>query len=223
MSKSSAGRLVRFWGVNLLLDPATPEPPPFTGEPLLLKLRRLAPLPPPRYKPDDPTWVVVTLTPAGEAAVLKGLVEAKLRRELDLPEDFDVFVPALAGRKDASAVVLMPGYAFVRSGLPEVKYLALSKARCGFFSGAVHKVSRGLKVLLTVKNEKVQELKTKLLSLSSEMFTMGDEVKVVTGVLEGLVGKVVDRRDGEVALSFEFRSLSMIRYIPVEHLSREGS
>lgn len=215
-----------FYGIRLNLDGAYDVP--YDDSPLLgLFAPRPAPPPPspPRPLPqrlDDPTWAVVSLTPAGEAAVLKGLIEEKIRKEMGLPTDHEVFVPALPARKESAAVVLMPGYVFIRSGLAEASYFRLERARCGFFDTVSSRRVRGLRVLLTVKNHKVEELKESLRSLNSGIFREGEEVKVVRGVLEGLSGTVVDRRGSEVGVVFKFRSLETIRYFPVEHLSREG-
>lgn len=214
-----------FYGIRLNLDGAYDVP--YDDSPLLGLFAPLPALPPssaapPLPKPDEPTWVVVSLTPAGEAAVLKGLVEEKIRKEMSLPADHEVFVPALPARKESAAVVLMPGYVFVRSGLEEATYFRLERARCGFFDAVSSRKMRGLRVLLTVKNHKVEELKASLRNLNSAIFREGEEVKVVRGILEGLSGTVVDRRGSEVGVVFKFRSLETIRYFPVEHLSREG-
>lgn len=210
-----------FYGIRLNLDEVCDVP--YDDGPLLGLYAPAPPAPPPLpYKPDEPSWVVISLTPAGEAAVLKGAIEEKIRKEMGLPPDHEVFVPALPARKESAAVVLMPGYVFVRSGLEEASYFRLEKARCGFFESVSSRRVRGLRVLLTVKNHKVEELKASLRNLNSDIFREDEEVRVVRGVLEGLSGRVVDRRRGEVGVVFKFRSLETIRYFPIEHLSREG-
>ena len=77
---------------------------------------------------DETSWVTLELTKAGEAKALDGTLAKAIRHDLRVPDDFPVFIPYAPFIKNAKNVsVLIEGYAFVSSGLPETKYRARQK------------------------------------------------------------------------------------------------
>lgn len=165
-------------------------------------------------KRDEKTWATLELTKPGELKAIEGKLEGALRSLLGVDETFQVFVPYASYTKGGRTVSvrLIEGYAFVATGLPEVRYFALEKSPlvARVFSSNI----RGLRVLHTLPNKDVDGMKARLAeSLSSDM-EVGARVRITGGNYRDLEGVVVDIYDHQVAVKVEFRSLTSITVIP---------
>lgn len=164
---------------------------------------------------DGPTWVILELSRHGEKLVEGGTFDVDLRRALRVGEDWPVFVPARSyerkGRR--STVHLMEGYAFVGSGLDEIHYFKLETGRL------VTKVmcdttSSGMRVLRTVSDGEVVEMRRKLNEEVSTDITPGMQVLVTEGTYSQLEGTVLDVEGDYAVVRFELRSLKAIIKVP---------
>ncbi len=164
---------------------------------------------------DGPTWVILELTRQGEKLVESGSFETEIRRALRVDEDWPVFVPARSYERKGkrSTVHLLEGYAFVGSGLDEIHYFKLESGRW------VSKVmcdttSSGMRVLRTVSDGEVAEMRRKLNAEVSTDITPGMTVLVTDGTYSKLEGTVVDVEGDHAVVRFELRSLKVITKLP---------
>lgn len=159
----------------------------------------------------------------GETKVDEGTLEARLRKDLKLDDDFPVFIPAATYRKDNKTITthLIEGYAFVASGLPEVDYFVLE--RRAYVNQVMTTMSEsGMRVLSTIPDQRVQELKHKLRVIVSEGITLGMQVEVIDGTYSKLIGEVVGLEDDYALVYFCLRSLKVIAKIPRVFLMEAG-
>jgi len=127
---------------------------------------------------------------------------------------FPIFVPYanyVKGGRTVS-VRLIEGYAFVATGLAETKYFSLERSVlvAKVFSTSVN----GLRVLHTLPNERVREMRSRLVESMSADLELGSKVRITGGNYRDLVGTVIDLYDKKVAVKVEFRSLTSITVIP---------
>lgn len=164
---------------------------------------------------DGPTWVVLELSRHGEKLVEAGSFDVDLRRSLRVSEEWPVFVPSRSyerkGRR--STVHLLEGYAFVGSGLDEIHYFKLEGGRL------VAKVmcdttSSGMRVLRTVSDAEISDMRRKLNEEVSTDITPGMTVLVTEGTYSRLEGTVVDVEGDYAVVRFELRSLKVITKVP---------
>jgi transcription antitermination factor NusG len=165
-------------------------------------------------KRDETTWATLELTKAGEAKAIEGKLGAAIRSILGVEENFLVFVPYATYTKGGRTVSvrLIEGYAFVATGLPEVRYFSLEKSP--LVSRVFSSNSGGLRVLHTISNAEVNSMKARLAESMSSDMEVGARVRITGGNYRDLEGVVVDLYDDKVAVRIEFRSLTTIVVIP---------
>ena len=156
---------------------------------------------------DVERWVVLELTRAGEVRAIDGTLDPYLRGKLELPPSHPVVIPYAKFSRGPRAVIIkvLEGYAFVATGLPEVRYFSLEGDSC--IAGVL--CSRGrhsMKVLQVVDDCQIQSLREKLKSQISYNIDVDMEVNVVGGTFTGLSGRVVAVFPDHVQVYFEFKS-----------------
>lgn len=153
------------------------------------------------------------MTKTGEGKALAGTLAASLRHDLGVAKDFPVFVPYAAYTKNTKNVsVLVEGYAFVSSGLPEVKYFALENK---------HLVARvlsargphGMRVLHTIPNHRVQDMQQQLRMLVASDVEEGMTVKITGGCYAHIEGQVVYVFPDRVAVRIQLRSIDIVTVV----------
>ena len=163
---------------------------------------------------DETTWATLELTKAGESKAIEGKLESSLRSLLGVDETWKVFVPYASYTKGGRTVSvrLIEGYAFVATGLAEVKYFALEKSP--LVSRVFSSSSKGLRILHTLPNKEVDGMRARLTESMSSDLEMGARVRITGGNYRDLEGLIVDLYDRQVAVKVEFRSLTSIVVIP---------
>ena len=161
------------------------------------------------------TWVALELSKHGDRCVDDGTLESELRKHLQVDPDWPVFIPARAYLKRGRRVTvhLMEGYAFVAAGLEEVRYFRLEQTKL-VESVMATKDRRGLKVLATIPDAKVRELRRQLSQEVSSDLIPGMGVLVTDGIYSRLEGKVVDTDGDYAVVRFALRSLEIISKVP---------
>ena len=164
---------------------------------------------------DGTTWVVLELAHQGEKLVEDGGLPEAIRRVLDVDEDWPVFVPARAYEKNGKRVTihLMEGYAFVATGLDEVRYFRLEQSKIVVQVLATRGV-RGIRALSTISDARVTELRGQLNAEVAADIIPGMRVLVTDGVYSKLEGIVLDTQGDHATVHFELRSLEVISRIP---------
>ena len=170
---------------------------------------------------DDITWVTLELTSLGEIKVEEGTLEKILRKELGVDGDseYSVFIPVSQYNQNGRKVTLhlMEGYAFVQSGLLEQLYFDLEK------SPYIEQVfssnpNNGLRVIQTISNEYIQEMRGNLRGMANEGLKIGNTVKILKGAYRLLEGEVLGF-DGDAAfVGIYLRSLSAVVTLPKVYL-----
>jgi len=173
---------------------------------------------------DGTTWVALELTRQGEKEVETGTLDGELRSALTLDAGWPIFIPSRVYKRGAKKVVvhLMEGYAFVASGLDEVNYFRLEHE--GKLVERVMTASSpgGLRVLKTIPDRQIRELRRKLVEEVSSDLEPNIAVHVSDGRYKGLEG-VVLMIEGEYALvSIELRSMEIVATIPRVFLTADG-
>lgn len=165
-------------------------------------------------KRDETTWATLELTKAGELKAIEGRLAHSLRSLLGVDENFPVFVPYASYTKGGRTVSvrLIEGYAFVATGLPEVRYFGLERSPLvtKVFSSSVN----GLRVLHTLPNREVEGMRSRLADSMSADFEVGAQVRITGGNYRDLDGVIVDLYDKQIAIQVEFRSLTAIAVVP---------
>ena len=164
---------------------------------------------------DGQTWVVLELTRTGENKVDDGTLETRIRKDLILSEEHPIFVPATTYRKDGKTITthLMEGYVFIATGLEETEYFRLEK------KAYVNKVmtsmsAAGVRVLSTIPNQRIHQIRLKLRDILSEGIEAGLDVEIVDGTYSKLSGEVLGLHDDHAFVFFNLRSLKIIAKIP---------
>lgn len=164
---------------------------------------------------DGTTWVALELTHHGERLVEDGTLSRDLRRALDLEESWPVFIPARVYEKNGKRVTvhLMEGYAFVATGLDEVRYFRLENSKL------VEQVmssrgARGIRRLETIHDSQIGDLRRRLNEEVASDIVPGMEVLVTDGIYSKLEGVVLDVEGDHAVVRFELRSLEVISKIP---------
>lgn len=165
---------------------------------------------------DSTTWVVLELTRHGEKLVEESSLEVELRRALDVNEDWPVFVPARLYEKKGRTVTvhLMEGYAFVASGLEEVRYYRLEQTKIVEQVLSERRGKSGLRVLSTIPDSRVTELRRQLNEEVASDIIPGMTVLVTDGIYSRLEGTVIDTEGDYAIVRFELRSLKTISKVP---------
>jgi transcription antitermination factor NusG len=164
---------------------------------------------------DEVTWVVYELTSAGERMASEGQLEFYIQDALDLDLSHPVFVPYLSYRYGTRASVfnVMEGYCFVASGLDDRAYHS-AVHNSPYLKSVLSSEMRGARVLMTVPNANVQELRDQLAQMIAVEIEEGMEVEIVRGQYQGLEGRVVALTDEMAHVLIEKRTLRTIRTIP---------
>lgn len=165
---------------------------------------------------DAPTWISIELTRSGEERVQDGTIADQLRKDLGVGEDFPVFIPAVSYPKEHRrvTVLLMEGYVFLGSGLPETKYFALESQpyvnQVLSSAGGQH----NLRTLVTISDAKINELRQKMRTVLASTISVGDKVNVLEGQYRRLEGHVEDIVDDDAVVVIMLRSLEVVATIP---------
>ena len=163
---------------------------------------------------DETTWLILELTSQGETAAEEGLLEAALRDLTALPPEHPIFVPCLAYTHKGSRSVLsvMEGYAFVASDVEDDFFRRLRQ------SPHVRRVlTRGTgirKVIETIPDTNIRDLRERLNAMVGAEITEGMAVRVVDGLLVGIVGVVVELDGDHASVLVEMRSLHAVKDFP---------
>jgi transcription antitermination factor NusG len=164
---------------------------------------------------DGITWVALELTRNGEKLVEEGKLEEGLRKLLEVPEDWPVFIPARVFEKKGKRVTihLMEGYAFIATGLDEVHYFRAENTKL------VHQVmasrgARNMRVLSVIPDSKITDLRRQLSEEVANDIIPGMLVLVTDGIYSKLEGTVLDIEDDHAVVRFELRSLKVISKVP---------
>jgi len=167
------------------------------------------------------TWVAIELTPLGEIKVEDGSLEASLRYDLGIKEDFPIFIPAVTIKKGhrTSTIHLLEGYVFVASGLmPETRYFRLEEKSYVGQVVSTHTGPHGIRTVSVIPDQQIQGLRQQLQNIIGAEVEIGDLVQVVDGTYRGLEGNV-EGKDEEVAyIQFNLRSMNVITGVPLAFL-----
>jgi len=171
---------------------------------------------------DDQTWVVIELNSIGESKVDDGTLEDSLRRDLDVQDNFPIFIPVISYPKGNRTINihLMEGYVFVGSGLQDIAYFALE--RKGYVSQIISTTGR-VRSLSVVPNSKVEDLRRKLRELVSMDIQSGAWVRITDGVCRNLEGSVIIVGGDMATVRIRLRSLDLIVTIPAVFLEVLGN
>lgn len=164
---------------------------------------------------DGTTWVALELTHHGEKLVEDGTLANEFRRALDVEEDWGVFIPARVYEKNGKRVTvhLMEGYAFIATGLEEIRYFRLEQTKLVEQVMATRS-TRGIRVLSVIPDSKVSDLRRQLNKEVASDLIPGMTVLVTDGVYSKLEGVVMDVEGDHAVVRFELRSLEVISKIP---------
>ncbi len=172
-----------------------------------------------RDERDAQTWVVLELTRAGERLIDEGKMDGVLRRHLKCGDTHPIFVPAVfypPTRADEAPIVLSvtEGYVFVAAGLPDSDFYALENTPIVKKVLHTREPSTGMRVLMTVPDHSLRELRQGLAKLVASSISPGMPVLVLHGLLAGLEGTVVLDNEATVDVYVEMRSLRLLRRLP---------
>lgn len=164
---------------------------------------------------DELTWVVFELTSAGERLAAEGLLEDHLRRLLKLEPSHQVFVPYLPLKCEDRVTLfnVMEGYAFVASGLDDRAYLAAPDTST-YVKSALHSKQGYSRILMTVPDAKVRDLKQRLAEMVAVEIKPNMKVEVSQGPFKGLEGVVAELTPDLAHVFIELRTLRTIRTFP---------
>ncbi len=166
---------------------------------------------------DDQTWVVIELSHLGETKVDEGTLEATLRRDLDLPHDFPIFIPVISYPKGNRTINihLMEGYVFVGSGLQDTSYFALERKE--YVSQIISTPGR-VRSLSVVPNSKIVDLRNQLVKLVASDLQIGATVRVTNGTYRNLEGLTIVVSGDTAIVRIKLRSLDLMATIPTVFL-----
>ena len=164
---------------------------------------------------DGTTWVALELTRQGERLVEDGDLAGSIRRVLEVEEEWPIFIPARVYEKKGKRVTvhLMEGYAFIATGLDEVRYFRLEHTKLVEQVMATRS-TRGIRVLSVIPDAQVTDLRRRLAEEVSSDIIPGMQVLVTEGIYSKLEGVVMDTEGDHAVVRFELRSLEVISKIP---------
>jgi transcription antitermination factor NusG len=164
---------------------------------------------------DGLTWVTLELTRQGERLVEEGKLEEELRRLLDIPEDWPVFIPARVFEKNGKRITvhLMEGYAFVATGLDEIHYFRAENTKL-VSQVLASRGPRNMRVLSVIPDAKIFDLRRQLSEEVANDIIAGMPVIVTDGIYAKLEGIVLDIEGDHAVVRFDLRSLQVIAKIP---------
>lgn len=172
---------------------------------------------------DQTTWVTVELNKFGEKLVLEGKLEKRLRKDLKLPPDFAVFVPAKTYRKNniTNTFVFMEGYAFVASGLPEISYFRLEHDTKYVERILSMDSSSGIRSLQTIRDRDLRLVRKEMDKFKESEIQTGSFVSIVNGIYKGIEkAEVIGDCENpeEVFVHIRLRSLERIVVVQKAYL-----
>lgn len=176
---------------------------------------------------DATTWVTIELTKTGEILASEGLLEAQLRRDLDLDEGHPVFVPCIVISRGGVNTVfhLMEGYVFVAAGLPDVAYFALENQP---YVNQIMSTKQGpyrMRTLHVITDAQVGAMRDRLHEQVASNIKVGAQVKICEGQYRNLDGKVVGVEGDNAHVRVKLRSLDFVASVPrifLEEQPEEG-
>ena len=165
---------------------------------------------------DAQTWVALELTRLGEEKIQEGSLVRTLCQDLRVSNDYPIFIPAASFPKGNRriTIVLMEGYAFVASGLPDVRYFAIEEQAYLSKVMSVNSGKHGMRTVVTLPDVKIEELRLQLRQRITVEISLGANVRVVDGTYKNLEG-VVQGFDGENAfVEIHLRSIELVASLP---------
>ena len=184
----------------------------------------------PDYR-DATTWVTIELTKAGEILANEGLLEAQLRRDLGLNEDYPIFVPCVVISRGGTTTVfhLMEGYVFVASGLPDVDFYKLEDLS---YINQIMSTKQGpyrMRTLHVVSNNQVKAMRARLIEQVTSNIQVGACVVIKEGQYRNLDGRVIGIEGDNAHVRVTLRSLDFVASVPrifleeqIEHVLDES-
>lgn len=171
---------------------------------------------------DGKTWVTLELTTLGEIKVEEGILEKIIRKEVS-DDNIEIFIPVSQYRQNGRKVTLhlLEGYFFISTGLDDMSYFDLEHTP--YIENVFSTITpNGLRVLSTIKNDYIEDMKNQLRGMSCKGLKQGDEVNIVMGAYKKLTGTLIEMEDEKVYVSINLRSLSAIVELPNAYISAVG-
>lgn len=168
---------------------------------------------------DKHKWVAIELNSLGEEKIHDGSLEASLRKDLKIGPEHPIFIPAkrvVKGLKPLT-LFLMEGYVFVASGLPEIRYFHLEKESVPYVESVLSEEvgPHNMRTLSTIPDHEIQKLKDRLEEMLTETIEPHCMAKVVGGVFNNAIVKVLGNYDKEnVKVLLELRSFVKTLVLP---------
>jgi hypothetical protein len=169
---------------------------------------------------DEPTWVVVELTRAGNRLLEEAKLESLLRMHLGCGSDHPIFIPTVVFNTDDpdSRIVLSAteGYVFIASGLPDVHYFHLESLPFVRRILTTKDPNTGIRVCNSIPESSLQHIRDQLDALIGDTLAEGMGVRIVHGALAGVHGRIMHTPPGAefVDVLLTFRSIQMIKRFP---------
>jgi len=165
---------------------------------------------------DERTWVTLELARSGEVYAVEGTLAAHIRRDLQVDEDHEVFVPVALFRKNNRVVPihLVEGYAFVASGLDDVAYYALEREP---YINQVMSSRTGphrMRCLSVVPNFQVEAMRDELRRMVTAEVPLHAMVNITQGAYRGLEGRVCGLDEDNAFIRIRLRSLEVVATVP---------
>lgn len=143
-------------------------------------------------------WVTLELSRMGEKERPEDLIKFLIAEVPD--KEVELFIPAASfyRRDNAVTVCVLEGYAFVRGGHPAVFYFDFEHSP--YVAKVLALDDRGARYLQYVPNDKIEELRARLIEQSIREIEVDDLVEITDGAYRNLKGQVVGLSpDGETA------------------------
>ena len=165
---------------------------------------------------DELTWVTIELTRFGETKVEDGTLAGLLRKDLEVEDDFPIFIPAVTFTKNGKTktIPLVEGYVFVASGLTEVMYFALEKRP---YVEKILDSTPGptkMRVVCVISNKHIEDWRVKRRALLASNIEEGEQVRVTEGPYKSLEGPVLGLEGDQAFVRVTLRSLELIVTVP---------
>ena len=160
---------------------------------------------------EEKSWVVVELSSAGGKLAKTGDLETYLNTVFK--SDVDIFIPyaSFTHLNKSSLINLMEGYSFIEYSLEDYHYLSLIGTR--YVNNVLHDgAGRGV-TLLTVPEEKVSDLRSRLSSMIASELKIGMGVLVNRGAFKGIRGQIISLSGDYAQIMIELRTLKAIRTV----------
>ncbi len=158
-----------------------------------------------------------------EDGTIEDTLRSDLGGDLPLPPEFPIFVPAITYTKGKRkfTIQLMEGYVFVASGLLETVYFDLE--RKSYIAQVIAPPSgpHKMRVLSTIPNSKILELREQFQELVTSDIELYDKVRVIDGTYRGLEGVVLGRDHEHAFVEIALRSLKAIATVPLVFLENQ--